>query len=222
VQNTFNTVWNVSKVVRPGFPSNYLRTFGLLGLLGRLSRLGLLGVGATAAAASLAGAGNLLGLSGPHQDPRIRALDRHRHRPVLCRLPDRHGENHRHPRPSAGRHPVKHRLADPAQLRRDHHRPRSQTRPGDFDVESVVKGYILVCFEFSATDKEEDQMFSKATRSQILLKARADLLGRGDQKRMTKWVNRQTERLSGCVRDDVDSSLTRIDTGDVRLGHGGA
>ena len=57
VQNTFNTVWNVPKVVRPGFPSNYLRTFGLLGLLG-------VGAVATAAAASLAGAGNLLGLSG--------------------------------------------------------------------------------------------------------------------------------------------------------------
>ena len=57
VQNTFNSVWNVPKVDRPGFPSNYLRTFGLLGLLG-------VGAVATAAAASLAGAGHLLGLSG--------------------------------------------------------------------------------------------------------------------------------------------------------------
>jgi membrane protein len=57
VQNTFNSVWNVPKVDRPGFPSNYLRTFGLLALLG-------IGAVATAAAASLAGAGHLLGLSG--------------------------------------------------------------------------------------------------------------------------------------------------------------
>jgi membrane protein len=56
-QNTFNTVWNVPKVDRPGFPSNYLRTFGLLALLG-------LGAVATAAAASVAGAGHLIGLSG--------------------------------------------------------------------------------------------------------------------------------------------------------------
>jgi len=34
IQNTFNTVWDVPKVARPGFPSNYLRTFGLLGLIG--------------------------------------------------------------------------------------------------------------------------------------------------------------------------------------------
>jgi len=65
---------------------------------------------------------------------------------------------------------------------------------GDVDVESVVKG-SLVCFEFSATDKEEDQMFSKATSSQILLEAVPDALGRGDQKRMIMLVNYQTERL---------------------------
>ena len=57
IQNTFNTVWNVPKVARPGFPSNYLRTFGLLGLLG-------VSAVATAVTASLAGAGNLPGLSG--------------------------------------------------------------------------------------------------------------------------------------------------------------
>jgi membrane protein len=57
LQNTFNSVWNVPKVARPGFPSNYLRTLGLIGLLG-------VGAVATAAAASLAGAGHLLGLSG--------------------------------------------------------------------------------------------------------------------------------------------------------------
>ena len=56
IQNTFNTVWNVPKVARPGFPSNYLRTFGLLGLLG-------VSAVATAVTASLAG-GNLLGLNG--------------------------------------------------------------------------------------------------------------------------------------------------------------
>jgi hypothetical protein len=44
-------------VARPGFPSNYLRTFGLLGLLG-------VSAVATAVTASLAGAGNLLGVSG--------------------------------------------------------------------------------------------------------------------------------------------------------------
>jgi hypothetical protein len=57
VQNTLNTVWHVPKVDRPGFPSNYLRTFGLLGLLG-------LGAVATALVASVAGAGDSLGLSG--------------------------------------------------------------------------------------------------------------------------------------------------------------
>lgn len=57
MQNTLNTVWHVRKVDRPGFPSSYLRTFGLLGLLG-------VGAIATAAAASLAGAGHMLGLSG--------------------------------------------------------------------------------------------------------------------------------------------------------------
>lgn len=57
VQNALNTLWNVPKVDRPGFPSNWLRTFGLLGLMG-------LGAALTAAAASLAGAGHLLGLHG--------------------------------------------------------------------------------------------------------------------------------------------------------------
>ncbi len=57
VQNTMNSVWNVPKVDRPGFPSNFLRTLGLLGLLGA-------GAVSTAAAASLAGAGQLVGLSG--------------------------------------------------------------------------------------------------------------------------------------------------------------
>jgi len=57
LQNTLNTLWNVPKVDRPGFPSNYLRTFGLLGLLG-------VGTIVTTAAASLVGAGHMLGLSG--------------------------------------------------------------------------------------------------------------------------------------------------------------
>ena len=57
LQNTLNSLWNVPKVVRPGFPSNYLRSFGLLGLLGA-------GTIVTTAAASLVGAGHMLGLSG--------------------------------------------------------------------------------------------------------------------------------------------------------------
>jgi membrane protein len=57
LQNTLNSLWNVPKVVRPGFPSNYLRSFGLLGLLG-------VGTIVTTAAASLVGAGQMLGLSG--------------------------------------------------------------------------------------------------------------------------------------------------------------
>jgi uncharacterized BrkB/YihY/UPF0761 family membrane protein len=57
IQNTFNTLWNVPKVARPGFPSNYLRTFGLLGLLG-------VSVVATTAAAALVAAGDVLGLGG--------------------------------------------------------------------------------------------------------------------------------------------------------------
>lgn len=57
LQNTLNTLWNVPKVDRPGFPSNYLRTFSLLGLLG-------VGTILTTVAASLVGAGHVLGLSG--------------------------------------------------------------------------------------------------------------------------------------------------------------
>ena len=57
LQNTLNSLWNVPKVIRPGFPSNYLRSFGLLGLLG-------VGTIVTTAAASLVGAGHMLGLSG--------------------------------------------------------------------------------------------------------------------------------------------------------------
>lgn len=57
VQNALNTLWNVPKVDRPGFPSSSLRTFGLLGLLG-------LGAVLTAAASTVAGAGKFVGLSG--------------------------------------------------------------------------------------------------------------------------------------------------------------
>lgn len=57
LQNTQNTLWNVPKVDRPGFPANYLRSFGLLGLLG-------VGTVVTTAAASLVGAGHTLGLTG--------------------------------------------------------------------------------------------------------------------------------------------------------------
>jgi len=57
LQNALNTLWNVPKVVRPGFPANYLRTFSLLGLLG-------FGTILTTAAASLVGTGHVLGLSG--------------------------------------------------------------------------------------------------------------------------------------------------------------
>jgi membrane protein len=57
LQNTQNTLWNVPKVDRPGFPSNHLRSLGLLGLLG-------VGTIVTTAAAWLVGASHLLGLSG--------------------------------------------------------------------------------------------------------------------------------------------------------------
>ena len=57
LQNTLNSVWNVPKVVRPGFPSNLLRTVGLLTLSG-------VAVITSVAAASLAAAGEVLGLSG--------------------------------------------------------------------------------------------------------------------------------------------------------------
>lgn len=57
LQNTQNTLWNVPKVDRPGFPSNYLRSFGLLGLLA-------FGTVVTTAAAWLVGAGQMLGLTG--------------------------------------------------------------------------------------------------------------------------------------------------------------
>jgi membrane protein len=57
LQNTLNSIWNVPKVIRPGFPSNILRTIGLLALLG-------FGVITSVAAASLADAGSVLGLRG--------------------------------------------------------------------------------------------------------------------------------------------------------------
>ena len=57
VQNMQNTLWNVPKVNRPGFPFNYLRSFALLGLLG-------LGTVLTATAATLMGAGQVIGLTG--------------------------------------------------------------------------------------------------------------------------------------------------------------
>lgn len=57
LQNTQNTLWNVPKINRPGFPSNYLRSFGLLGLLG-------VGTVVTTGAAWLIGAGQMLGLTG--------------------------------------------------------------------------------------------------------------------------------------------------------------
>ena len=57
VQNMQNTLWNVPKVERPGFPFNYLRSFALLGLLG-------VGSVVTATAATLMGAGQVIGLTG--------------------------------------------------------------------------------------------------------------------------------------------------------------
>ena len=57
LQNTLNSVWNVPKVSRPGFPSNSLRTIGLLSLTG-------VAVVTSVAVASLAAAGEVLGLSG--------------------------------------------------------------------------------------------------------------------------------------------------------------
>ena len=57
LQNTLNSVWNVPKVIRPGFPSNFLRTVGLLALSG-------VAVITSVLAASLATAGEVVGLSG--------------------------------------------------------------------------------------------------------------------------------------------------------------
>jgi membrane protein len=58
LQNTLNTVWSVPKVARPGFPFNYLRSFGILGLLG-------LGAVLTAAVSYVAaGAGDVVDMHG--------------------------------------------------------------------------------------------------------------------------------------------------------------
>jgi len=57
LQNTQNTLWNVPKIDRPGFASNYLRSLGLLGLLG-------VGTIVTTAAAWLVGASHMLGITG--------------------------------------------------------------------------------------------------------------------------------------------------------------
>ena len=56
-QNAANSVWNVPKMVRPGFPQNFIRSLGLIGLLG-------IGAVVTAIAASLVGTAQLFGLSG--------------------------------------------------------------------------------------------------------------------------------------------------------------
>jgi YihY family inner membrane protein len=56
-QNVMNTVWNVPRVDRPGFPNNQLRTFALLGLL-------FIGACLTAGASALAGAAGSLGIHG--------------------------------------------------------------------------------------------------------------------------------------------------------------
>lgn len=57
IQNAANSVWNVPKMVRPGFPKNFLRSLGLIVLLG-------IGAVVTAIAASLVGTAQLFGLSG--------------------------------------------------------------------------------------------------------------------------------------------------------------
>ena len=57
MQNMQNSLWNVPKIMRPGFPSNYLRSIALLGLLG-------VGTIITTASASLITAGHALGLTG--------------------------------------------------------------------------------------------------------------------------------------------------------------
>lgn len=57
LQNTQNTLWNVPKVSRPGFPANYLRSLGLLGLLG-------VGTIVSTGAAWLVGASHMLGFTG--------------------------------------------------------------------------------------------------------------------------------------------------------------
>jgi YihY family inner membrane protein len=57
IQNVLNTLWQVPMVDRPGFPSNWLRSFALLGMLG-------VGAIVTAGTASVAGAGHALGLHG--------------------------------------------------------------------------------------------------------------------------------------------------------------
>ena len=64
VQNTLNSVWSVPRVDRPGFPWNWLRTFGLLGLL-------FVGAVLTAVATWAAGASRVLGVQGL---PRLLAL----------------------------------------------------------------------------------------------------------------------------------------------------
>lgn len=57
LQNTQNKLWNVPKIDRPGFPSNYLRSFSLIALLGVATIV-------TAAAAWLVGASHFLGITG--------------------------------------------------------------------------------------------------------------------------------------------------------------
>ena len=56
-QHALNTLWNVPKVERPGFPNSYLRTFGLIGLLG-------LGAVLTAATSTAIAAGQSAGIAG--------------------------------------------------------------------------------------------------------------------------------------------------------------
>ena len=57
LQTTLNSVWNVPRFERPGFPWNYLRTFGLLALLGVSAVV-------STVAATLTGVGQIFGVSG--------------------------------------------------------------------------------------------------------------------------------------------------------------
>ncbi len=57
IQNAANSVWSVPKMVRPGFPQNFLRSLSLIVLFG-------IGTVVTALAASLVGTAHLFGLSG--------------------------------------------------------------------------------------------------------------------------------------------------------------
>ncbi len=96
MQNALNSVWEVPKSARPGFPWSYLRSFGLILVVG-------LGEIATSVLSGLISGGHILPRIRRHGGRHARFADR-QHRPVLARLPAGGRQGHHLARAPARRH----------------------------------------------------------------------------------------------------------------------